>query len=166
MKNKNHSQKLKKPLTNGLGDDPSLVEANKNHSHKFENVSDRKEKRQTKSVLLNGFDNSGKKSADSLSEIKRNEGICKCGHHSKDHSYSLAPKSTDLECDICHCQNYEFDHFDNDLPIPANRNQRLYKFGYDTGYQKAISEVGYAIRGLSDEEFMDWIIDKEKQNDH
>jgi hypothetical protein len=39
-----------------------------------------------------------------------NEGICKCGHHSKDHSYSLAPKCADLECNKCKCQNYKFDH--------------------------------------------------------
>lgn len=40
---------------------------------------------------------------------KFNEGTCKCGHHSKDHSYSLAPNSIDLECDKCNCKDYEFD---------------------------------------------------------
>ena len=36
-----------------------------------------------------------------------NSNICKCGHHTKDHSYSLAPKCDDLECDKCNCQNFE-----------------------------------------------------------
>jgi hypothetical protein len=36
-----------------------------------------------------------------------NESICECGHHSKDHSWSLAPKCSDMECDKCNCQNYK-----------------------------------------------------------
>jgi len=36
-----------------------------------------------------------------------NHGFCKCGHHTKDHSYSLAPQCADLECDKCSCQNFE-----------------------------------------------------------
>lgn len=53
---------------------------------------------------------------DKLKEFEnkeRNEGICKCGHHSKDHSYSLSPKCDDLECDKCDCRNYEFKEFEN-----------------------------------------------------
>lgn len=41
---------------------------------------------------------------------KFNEGICKCGHHSKDHSYNQTTYNDYLECDKCNCQNYEFSH--------------------------------------------------------
>jgi hypothetical protein len=50
---------------------------------------------------------------------KFNEGICKCGHHSKEHSWSLAPNCNDLECDKCNCQNFEpkEEYFDVTKPI-------------------------------------------------
>jgi hypothetical protein len=46
-----------------------------------------------------------------MENIKRNEGICKCGHHSKDHSYEFSENnSSGLECDKCDCKNYKFSH--------------------------------------------------------
>jgi hypothetical protein len=39
-----------------------------------------------------------------------NDGICKCGHHSKDHSYNTL--TDELECDLCDCGEYVFDCFD------------------------------------------------------
>ncbi len=32
--------------------------------------------------------------------------ICECGHHTSDHSYNV-DCSTNLECDICDCKNFE-----------------------------------------------------------
>ena len=35
------------------------------------------------------------------------EEICKCGHHTKDHSYKPEPiKDTNLYCDLCDCENF------------------------------------------------------------
>ncbi len=33
------------------------------------------------------------------------EEICKCGHHTKDHSYN-PDWSTNLSCDICDCKEF------------------------------------------------------------
>lgn len=45
---------------------------------------------------------------------ENNEGICKCGHHSKDHSYDPVLADGKLYCYICECKNYVFDHFEED----------------------------------------------------
>ncbi len=34
------------------------------------------------------------------------EEICKCGHHTKDHSY-YPDLGIELPCDICECKNFE-----------------------------------------------------------
>ena len=34
--------------------------------------------------------------------------ICKCGHHTKDHSYNPEDlENNNLECDHCDCKNFE-----------------------------------------------------------
>lgn len=35
------------------------------------------------------------------------EEICKCGHHTKDHSYDPDTSDSNLECDKCDCKNFE-----------------------------------------------------------
>lgn len=38
--------------------------------------------------------------------LKENKEICKCGHHTRDHSY-LPDWSGNLHCDICDCKDFE-----------------------------------------------------------
>ena len=45
---------------------------------------------------------------------KFNDGVCKCGHHSKDHSYDPMRYDDNLYCDVCECENYKFDRFENE----------------------------------------------------
>lgn len=75
--------------------------------------------------------------------LERNEGVCKCGHHSKDHSYSLAPKCADLECDKCNCQNYKFDKFKKEIIHIGNDNKC--ETCVKLGYEKACKEFGKMI---------------------
>ena len=46
-----------------------------------------------------------------LKNKKQNEGICECGHHSKDHSYNPDTDNDNLECNKCDCKNYKFKEF-------------------------------------------------------
>jgi len=48
----------------------------------------------------------------------RNE-ICKCGHHSKDHSYNPDDfgLNNNLVCDICNCKNYVEDKNEEESTI-------------------------------------------------
>lgn len=58
---------------------------------------------------------------------KQNEGICKCGHLSQDHSFEPIERNTNLYCDNdeCDCQDYEFDRFSEDRQhAPGGENGR------------------------------------------
>lgn len=44
---------------------------------------------------------------DAIYNKELNEDICKCGHHSKDHSYNPNDTDCNLECDKCNCKNFE-----------------------------------------------------------
>ena len=45
---------------------------------------------------------------------KKENQICKCSHHSKDHSYNPDTLDNNLECDKCDCKNFELEELKND----------------------------------------------------
>jgi len=55
---------------------------------------------------------------------KSNEGICGCGHHSKDHSYETSIRFGHLSCDKCSCRDYEFDHFPEIRKMIKNKTRK------------------------------------------
>ena len=61
-------------------------------------------------VNLNGKEQIGMSSMGikikDFANVLEDEEICKCGHHTKDHSYEPSDLSDRLDCDKCSCINF------------------------------------------------------------
>jgi len=76
---------------------------------------------------------------------KLNEGICKCNHHSKDHSYSLDAHSDNLKCDKCNCKNYQFKSFkDTKMKL---FNITIREFPKNKTSERYSLTIGHSTRG-------------------
>lgn len=46
-----------------------------------------------------------KQTEESACDMEEDE-ICKCGHHTKDHSYNTQSEDNNLYCDVCDCKDF------------------------------------------------------------